>query len=145
MRRRKKSYALRHFHIWTQLQNKNHTPFFPGPHTTTRQLAYLRLSIFSSPANCHISSHIHSQAFSFVNGLVEALYGPYPRAEDRRTAVAQSDVKALSSVQDGEYWQLIEFLDVDSSLNAIILNNCSVYFKLTWCNVEWTESHAQLM
>ena len=48
MRRRKKSYALRHFHIWTQLKNKNHTPFFPGRHTTTRQLAYLRHAIFSS-------------------------------------------------------------------------------------------------
>ena len=57
MRRRKKSYALRHFHIWTQLKNKNHTPFFPGRHTTTRQLAYLRHAIFPSPANRHIASH----------------------------------------------------------------------------------------
>jgi len=31
---------------------------------------------------------------------------------------------------------LIEFLSVDSSLNIIILNNCSIYFKLTLYNVE---------
>jgi len=56
-RRRKKSYALRHFYIRTWVWNKNHTPFFPGRHTTTHQLAYLRHAIFPSPANRHIASH----------------------------------------------------------------------------------------
>jgi len=31
---------------------------------------------------------------------------------------------------------VIEFLSVDSSLNIIILNNCSIYLKLTLYNVE---------
>jgi hypothetical protein len=49
-------------YIWNQLQNKKHTPFFPGPHTTTRQLAYLRHAIFQPYANRHISSHTASMS-----------------------------------------------------------------------------------
>jgi len=45
------------FHLCTQLQNKKHTPFFPGLHIKVRQLANLRLSIFQPSVNCHITSH----------------------------------------------------------------------------------------
>ena len=78
-------------------QNK-HTPFFKGPPIGVPPPRH-----FQTPANSHISSHTQSQDFSFVNGLVEALYRPYARAEDRRTAAAQIDVKTLFSVQDGKY------------------------------------------
>ena len=47
-------------YIWNQLQNKKHTPFFPGSHTTTRQLAYLCHAIFQTYPNRHIASHTAS-------------------------------------------------------------------------------------
>jgi len=43
---------------------------------------------------------ISHPTYSFKAFLVEALYGLYPRAEGRRTTVAQNDIKALFSVQE---------------------------------------------
>ena len=63
-------YAQMHFyaisyanlHVEHVKANKKHTPFFPGPHTTTRQLAYLRHAIFQPYANRHIASHTASMS-----------------------------------------------------------------------------------
>jgi len=74
-------------YIWPQPQNKQHTLFFPGLRTTTRQQAYLRLAIFQPYANA--SSHTDS--------MNELQYGKVAKSTSIRTRF-----KILTSIEQAK-------------------------------------------